>query len=38
MQKLNELSKNEIESISHRIANAFYDYKYNAEKNFTCTI
>ena len=31
MRKLNELSKNEIEVISHRIADAFYDYKYNSD-------
>jgi len=31
MQKLNELSKNEIEVISHRIADTFYGYKYNSD-------
>lgn len=31
MQKLNELSKNEIKTISHRIADAFYDYRYNSD-------
>ena len=31
MQKLNGLSKNEIVTISHQIADAFYDYKYNSD-------
>lgn len=35
MQKPNELSKNEIEAISHRIADAFYDYKYNSGLLYT---
>ncbi|WP_329886474.1 hypothetical protein [Pseudoramibacter faecis] len=31
MKKMEGLSKTEVANISHQIADAFYDYKYNKE-------